>query len=61
MKYVINVTVTMTRQIIVNADTSDIAEDEAKMRALTEPLFFPGEYPDDTIVTEVEEISDEIL
>ena len=58
MKYIVNVTVTMTRQIIVNADTSDIAEDEAKTRALTEPLFFPGEDLNDTIVTEVE---DEIL
>lgn len=55
MKYIINVTVTMTRQITVNADSSDIAEDEARTRALTEPLFFPGEDINDTIVTEVED------
>lgn len=61
MKYIVNVTVTMTRQITVHADDPSIAEAIACDKAMFEPTFFVGESPDDTIITEVEETSNEIF
>ena len=61
MKYIVNITVTMSREITVQADDPSIAEAIARDKAMFEPIFFVGESPDDTIITEVEETPDEIF